>query len=68
LEGGFLHIGKLKDASMSGLSALLDIQMTMGKIYELQVKAFRNGRIHESIVQTGCVHSTLSGRGFKMGF
>lgn len=68
LAGGFPQIGKLQDASRIGLSALVDIQMPMGKIYELQVKAFRNGRIFEFTVQAVCVHSTLSGRGFKMGF
>jgi hypothetical protein len=68
LVGGFPQIGKLQDASMIGLSALVDIQLPRSKIYELQVKAFRNGRVFEFIVQAVCIHSTLSGRGFKMGF
>ena len=68
LAGGFPQIGKLQDASMLGLSAVVDIQMPRGKIYELQVRAFRNGRVYEFIVQAVCIYSTLSGRGFKMGF
>jgi hypothetical protein len=68
LSGGFPQIGKLQDASMVGLSALVDIQMPRGKIYDLQVKAFRNCSVYEFITQAVCVHSTLSGRGFKVGF
>jgi hypothetical protein len=68
LKGGFPQIGKLLDASSIGLSAMGELQMPIGKIYDLQVKAFRNGRSFEFKVPAVCVHSTLSGRGFRMGF
>ena len=68
LAGGFPQIGKLLDASMLGLSAVMDIQMARGKIYELQGRVYRKGRFHEFTMQAVCIYSTLNGRGFKMGF
>jgi hypothetical protein len=68
IKGGFPQIGKLLDASKIGLSALVEIQMPMSKIYDLHVKAFRNGRSYEFRVPAVCVHSTLCGRSFRIGF
>lgn len=67
-QGGFPQLGKLLDASNIGLSALVELQMPMGKIYELQVKAFRNGQSFEFTAPALCIQSTLSGRSFRIGF
>jgi hypothetical protein len=50
------------------MSVLTELPIAMSKVYDLQVKAFRNGQNFEFSTQAVCVHCTLSGRDFRAGF
>jgi len=68
LAGGFPRIAKCFDVSPIGMSVLTELPIAMSKVYDLQVKAFRNGQNFEFSTQAVCVHCTLSGRDFRAGF
>lgn len=68
LAGGFPRIAKCIDVSTIGLSVTTELPIAMSKVYDLQVKAFRNGQAFEFSTQAVCVHCTLSGRDFRAGF
>lgn len=68
LPGGFPRIAKCIDVSFIGMSVTTELPIAMSKVYDLQVKAFRNGQTFEFSTQAVCVHCTLSGRDFRVGF
>jgi hypothetical protein len=68
LAGGFPRIAKCVDVSAIGMSVHTELPIAMSKVYDLQIKAFRNGQNFEFSTQAVCVHCTLSGRDFRAGF
>lgn len=68
VPGGFPRQAKCIDVSHVGVSVTVELPIPMGKVYDLHIKAFRNGRSFEITAKALCVHCTLSGRDFKAGF
>jgi len=68
LPNAFPQIGRMIEANIQGASILLDLAIVPGKVYNLHIKCYNKGRLFEGQLQGLCMHCTLSGRGFKVGF
>lgn len=60
--------GRLLDANMEGISIVLDEATRPSTRCNLDISCFHHGRSLRTQIAAICVHSTLSGNGFKTGF